>query len=70
MIPAEEGGLTTISPTLPNGWCQGETRDEALPQAVDLFDEIILGRIAHNEDVPSLSLAGRDSSRGTFRLSH
>src|ERR1700726_2804991 len=52
LIPAEEGGFIVNFPDLPNGWSQGETRDEALTQAEDLLDEIILGRMAHNEDVP------------------
>ena len=52
MIPAEEGGFIVNFPDLPNGWSQGETRDEALAQAEDLLDEMILGRMAHNEDVP------------------
>jgi hypothetical protein len=29
-----------------------ETRDEALAQADDLLDEMILGRMAHIDDVP------------------
>src|SRR4029077_4686957 len=29
-----------------------ETRDEALARAEDVLDEMILGRMAHNEDVP------------------
>jgi antitoxin HicB len=51
LIPAEEGGFIVNFPDLPNGWSQGETRDEALAQAEDLLEEIILGRMAHNEDV-------------------
>lgn len=52
LTPAEEGGFTVNFPDLPNGWSQGETGDEALAQAEDLLEEIILGRMAHNEDVP------------------
>ena len=51
-IPAEEGGFIVNFPDLPNGWSQGETREEARAQAEDLLDEMILGRMAHNEDVP------------------
>jgi antitoxin HicB len=51
LIPAEEGGFIVNFPGLPNGWRQGETREEALAQADDLLDEMILGRMAHNEDV-------------------
>jgi len=32
LIPAEEGGLIANFSDLPNGWSQGETRDEALAQ--------------------------------------
>ena len=52
LIPAEEGGFIVNFPDLPNGWSQGETRDEALAQAEDLLDEMILGKMEHNEDVP------------------
>jgi len=39
LIAAEEGGFIVNFPDLPNGWSQGETRDEALAQAEDLLDE-------------------------------
>jgi antitoxin HicB len=52
LIPAEEGGFIVNFPDLPNGWRQGEIRDEALAHAEDLLDEMILGRLAQNEDVP------------------
>jgi antitoxin HicB len=52
LFPAEEGGFIVNFPDLSNGWSQGETREEALAQAEDLLDEMILGRMAHNEDVP------------------
>ena len=52
LVPAGEGGFIVNFPDLPNGWSQGETRGEALAQAEDLLDEMILGKMAHNEDVP------------------
>jgi len=52
LIAAEEVRFIVNFPDLPNGWSQGETRDEALARAEDLLDEMILGRMAHNEDVP------------------
>ena len=55
LTPAEEGGFIVNFPDLSNGWSQGETRHEALAQAEDLLDEMILGRMAHNEDVPGPS---------------
>jgi len=57
LVPAEEGGFIVNFPDLPNGWSQGETREEALTQAIDLLDEMILGRMAQNEDVPRASPA-------------
>jgi antitoxin HicB len=57
LTPAEEGGLIVNFPDLPNGWSQGETRDEALAQAEDLLEEMILGRMAQNEEVPRPSPA-------------
>jgi antitoxin HicB len=52
LIPAEEGGFIVNFPDLPNGWSQGETAGDALAQAADLLEEMILGRMAHDEDVP------------------
>ena len=57
LTPAEEGGFVVNFPDLRNGWSQGETREEALAHAEDLLDEMILGRMAHNEDVPRPSPA-------------
>ena len=50
--PGRRSGLIVNFPDLPNGWSQGETRGEALAQVEDLLDEMILGKMAHNEDVP------------------
>ena len=57
LIPAEEGGYIVNFPDMPNGWSQGEDRPEALAQAEDLLEEIVLGRMAHNEEVPLPSAA-------------
>lgn len=57
LVAAEEGGFIVNFPDLPNGWSQGETRDEAVARAEDLLDQMILGRMAHNEDVPRPSPA-------------
>jgi len=57
LIPAEEGGYIVNFPDLPNGWSQGEDRAEALVQADDLLEEIVLGRMAYGEDVPLPSAA-------------
>jgi antitoxin HicB len=68
LIPAEEGGFVVNFPDLPNGWSQGETRDEALAQAADLLGEMILGHMAQNEDipVPAPPRAGDDRPRVTL----
>ena len=58
LIPAEEGGYIVNFPDLPNGWSQGEDRAEALAQAEDLLEEIVLGRMAYGEEVPIPSAAG------------
>ena len=52
LTPAEEGGFIVNFPDLPNGWSQGETREEALERAEDLLEEMVLGRMAHGEAVP------------------
>ena len=57
LIPAEEGGYIVNFPDLSNGWSQGETRARALAQAEDLLEEMILGMMAHNEEVPAPSPA-------------
>jgi antitoxin HicB len=57
LIPAEEGGYIVNFPDSPNGWSQGEDRAEALAQAEDLLEEMVLGMMAHSEDVPLPSAA-------------
>src|SRR4051812_45739455 len=67
LIPAEEGGFIVNFPDLPNGWSQGETREEALTRAGDLLDEMILGHMASNEDIP-LPSPGADDHRPLVAL--
>jgi antitoxin HicB len=52
LIPAEERGYIVNFPDSPNGWSQGEDRTEALAQAEDLLEEIVLGMMAYGHDVP------------------
>jgi antitoxin HicB len=52
LIPAEEGGYIVNFRDSPNGWSQAEDRAEALIQAEDLLEEMVLGMMAHGEDVP------------------
>jgi antitoxin HicB len=55
--PADEGGFIINFPDLPTGWSQAEDHGEALRQAEDLLEEMVLGAMAHNEDVPLPSAA-------------
>jgi len=50
--PAEEGGFIVNVPDLRQGWSQGEDEAEAIAAAADLLEEIVLGAMAHGEDVP------------------
>ena len=52
LIPAQEGGYIVNFPDSSYGWSQGEDCVEALGQAEDLLEEIVLGMLAHGEDVP------------------
>ena len=52
LIPAEEGGYIVNFPDSPNGWSQGDDHAEALVQAEDLLEEMVLGMMAHGEEVP------------------
>jgi antitoxin HicB len=55
--PEEDGGYVVTLPDIGYGATQGDTLEEALRQAEDMFEEAILGMIAHNEDVPAPSPA-------------
>lgn len=57
LTEAEEGGLIVNFPDMPQGWSQGETREDALNCAADLLEEMVLGAMAHSEDVPPPSPA-------------
>lgn len=57
LIPAEEGGYIVNFPDMSNGWSQGEDRPEALAQAEDLLEEMVLGRMACGEEVSFPSAA-------------
>jgi antitoxin HicB len=59
--PAEEGGFVVNFPDFPEGWSQGETREEALLQAADLLETIVANYMAEGWDLPDPSpdAAGR-----------
>ena len=56
--PAEHGFLVTF-PDLPEANTWGDTRDEALANAVDCLEEALAGRIVDRQVVPTPSPAGR-----------
>jgi antitoxin HicB len=68
LVPAEEGGFIVNFPDLPNGWSQGETREEAIACAEDLLEEMILGHMANNEDVPLPSPPSNNDRRTRVAL--
>ena len=70
LIPAEEGGFIVTFPDMPNGWSQGEDGAEALVQAEDLIEEIVLGRMAYGEDVPLPSAENDESFQGPSTTCH
>jgi len=55
--PADEGWIYRQFSRHAGGWSQADDRGEALRQAEDLLEEMILGAMAHNEDVPLPSVA-------------
>src|SRR6516162_6272196 len=59
--PAEEGGFVVNFPDFPEGWSQGETREEALAQAADLLETMVANYMAEGWDLPDPSppTAGR-----------
>jgi antitoxin HicB len=58
--PAEEGGFVVNFPDFPEGWSQGESREEALVQAADLLETMVANYIAEGWDLPDASRpAGR-----------
>jgi antitoxin HicB len=50
--PAEEGRFVVNFPDFPEGWSQGETREEALLQAADLLETMVANYMAEGWDLP------------------
>jgi predicted RNase H-like HicB family nuclease len=59
--PGREGGFIVNFPGLAKGWSEGETRDQALAQADDLLDEMILENGAQRRCPPPV--AAKDTAR-------
>jgi antitoxin HicB len=55
--PAEEGGFIVNFPDFPEGWSQGDSRDEALMQAADLLETMVANYMAEDWDLPDPSPA-------------
>ncbi len=53
----EDGGYVVTLPDIGYGATQGDDLAEALAQAEDMLEEIVLGAMAHDEDVPLASPA-------------
>ena len=56
--PAEEGGFNVNLPDFPEGFTQGDTREEALAQAVDLLETMVANYMAEGWDLPAPSAPG------------
>lgn len=55
--PAEEGGFNVNFPDFPEGFTQGDSRDEALAQAADLLETMVANYMAEGWDLPAPSAA-------------
>ena len=55
--PAEEGGFVVNFPDFPEGWSQGDSREEALAQAADLLETMVGNYMAEGWDLPDPSRA-------------
>lgn len=53
--PAEEGGFVVNFPDFPEGWSQGDSREEALAQARDLLETMVANYMAEGWDLPDPS---------------
>jgi antitoxin HicB len=54
---AREGGFVVHFPDFPEGYTQGETREEALAQAADLLETMLANYMAEGWTLPSPSAA-------------
>jgi antitoxin HicB len=57
--PAEEGGFIVNFPDFPEGWSQGDDREEALVEAADLLETMVANYMAEGWDLPDPSPARR-----------
>ena len=59
LTPDPDGGYVVTFPQWPEAFTQGETREEALREAVDCLDEAIAARIDARQPIPVGSATGR-----------
>jgi len=55
--PAKEGGFIVNFPNFPEGWSQGDDREEALVQATDLLETMVANYMVEGWDLPDPSPA-------------
>jgi len=55
--PAEEGGFVVSFPDFPEGWSQGDTREQALEQAADMLETMVANYMVEGWDLPEPSRA-------------
>jgi len=57
----EDGGFVVTFKDFPEAVTQGEDIADALEQAADCLEEVIAGRMWHNEIIPEPSLCGKNN---------
>jgi antitoxin HicB len=55
--PAQEGGFIVNFADFPEGWSEGDNREQALAQAADLLETMVANYIAEDWDLPEPSPA-------------
>ena len=55
LVPAKKGGFVVNLPDFPEGWSQGDSRDEAIGQATDLLETMVANYMAEGWDLPDPS---------------
>jgi antitoxin HicB len=55
LVPAKKGGFVVNLSDFPEGWSQGDSRDEAIGQATDLLETMVANYMAEGWDLPDPS---------------
>jgi antitoxin HicB len=64
----EDGRFTITFPDFPEGISVGDNFADAAAQAADCLDEVLLQRIAHDENIPPPSAAAADDPHGVRNI--